>query len=111
VSRITNKKAGNSRKLRVSAHECKLLVNFVSVQYTSLLVFAVSSVEFHCVLCCFFNILLNKTPWDQRRIMIAKLNEVFVYIFYLFSIVFIFFCVLDLVIFIGFVYEFVYKVL
>jgi hypothetical protein len=31
-------------------------------------------------------------------------------IFYLFSIVFIFF-VLDLVIFIGFIYEFVYKVL
>jgi hypothetical protein len=49
-------------------------------QYTSLLVFAVPSLEFHYVLCCFFNILLNKTPWDQSRIMIAKLNEVFVYI-------------------------------
>jgi hypothetical protein len=49
-------------------------------QYTSLLVFAVPSLEFHYVLCCFFNILLNNTPWDQRRIMIAKLNEVFVYI-------------------------------
>jgi hypothetical protein len=37
-------------------------------QYTSLLEFAVPSLEFHCVL-CFLNILLNKTPWDQRRIM------------------------------------------
>jgi hypothetical protein len=37
-------------------------------QYTSLLEFAVPSLEFHCVL-YFFNILLNKTPWNQRRIM------------------------------------------
>jgi hypothetical protein len=37
-------------------------------QYTSLLEFIVPSLEFRCVLCC-FNILLNKTPWDQRRIM------------------------------------------
>jgi hypothetical protein len=37
-------------------------------RYTSLLEFAVPSLECHCVL-CFFNILLNKTPWDQRRIM------------------------------------------
>jgi hypothetical protein len=34
-------------------------------QYTSLLKFALPSLEFHCVL-WFFNILLNKTPWDQR---------------------------------------------
>jgi hypothetical protein len=35
-------------------------------QYTSLLEFGVPSLEFHCVL-WFFYILLNKTPWDQRR--------------------------------------------
>jgi hypothetical protein len=35
-------------------------------QYTSLLEFAVPSLEFYCVL-WFFYILLNKTPWDQRR--------------------------------------------
>jgi hypothetical protein len=34
-------------------------------QYTSLLEFAMPSLEFHCVL-WFFYILLNKTPWDQR---------------------------------------------
>jgi hypothetical protein len=33
-------------------------------QYTSLLEFAVPSLEFNSVLC--FCILLNKTPWDQR---------------------------------------------
>jgi hypothetical protein len=37
-------------------------------QYISLLKFAVPSLEFHCVL-CFLNIIWNKTPWDQRRIM------------------------------------------
>jgi hypothetical protein len=78
-------------------------------QYTSLLVFAVPALEFHCVLCCFLNILLNKTK-DQRRKMIAKLNEVFVYI-YIWLVLCSSFFVLDLVIFIGFVYEFVYKVL
>jgi hypothetical protein len=35
-------------------------------QYTSLLEFVVPSLEFHRVL-WFLNILLNKTPWDQRR--------------------------------------------
>jgi hypothetical protein len=34
-------------------------------QYTFLLEFAVPSLEFHCV-CGFFNILLNKTPWDKN---------------------------------------------
>jgi hypothetical protein len=34
-------------------------------QYTFLLEFAVPSLEFHCVV-FFKNILLNKTPWDQR---------------------------------------------
>jgi hypothetical protein len=34
-------------------------------QYTSLLEFAVPSLEFHCVL-WFLYILLNKTPWEQR---------------------------------------------
>jgi hypothetical protein len=38
-------------------------------QYTSLIELAVPSLEFHCV---FLYILLSKTPWDQRRIMIAK---------------------------------------
>jgi hypothetical protein len=49
-------------KLRVSAREYQLLVNLA--QYTSLLEFAVLSLEFHCSV--FFNILvlLNKTPWD-----------------------------------------------
>jgi hypothetical protein len=36
-------------------------------QHTSLLEFAVPSLEFHCVL-WFFNVLLNKTPRNQRRI-------------------------------------------
>jgi hypothetical protein len=37
-------------------------------QYTSLLEFAVPSLEFHCVF--FLNILLNKTPWYQRMIQL-----------------------------------------
>jgi hypothetical protein len=35
-------------------------------QYTSLLEFAVPSLEFNCVLWFFKYILLNKTQWDQR---------------------------------------------
>jgi hypothetical protein len=75
VSRITNTKTDNSGKLRVSARKCQLLVNFVSVHTPACIRRAFPWI---CVL--FFLILLNKTPWDQRRIMIAKLNEVFVYI-------------------------------
>jgi hypothetical protein len=45
-------------------------------QYTSLLEFTVPSLEFHCVL-CFLNILLNKTPWDQRRIKCLPTVKVF----------------------------------
>jgi hypothetical protein len=78
VSRITNTQAGNSGNLRVSARECQLLVNFGSVQSPACIRRAFCWISLCFVL--FFNILLNKTPWDQRRIMIAKLNEVLVYI-------------------------------
>jgi hypothetical protein len=65
------------RQARVSARECLLLVIFGSVHIPACIRRAFSWIS----LCLFFfNILLNKTPWDQRRIMIAKLNEVFVYI-------------------------------
>jgi hypothetical protein len=73
VSRITNTKAGNSGKLRVSARECQLLVNFGSVHVLAWIRRAFSWISLCCVL--LFNILLNKTPWDQKRVMIAKWKE------------------------------------
>jgi hypothetical protein len=42
-------------------------------QYTSLVEFAVPALAFHCVL-WFFNILLNKTPWDRRSIGLRTLR-------------------------------------
>jgi hypothetical protein len=74
TSRVTNGVSSNghaSRQQRLATsweyrqESVSCCVTFA--QYTSLLEFAVPSLEFHCVL-CFFYILLNKTPWDQRSL-------------------------------------------
>jgi hypothetical protein len=74
TSRVTNGVSSNehaSRQQRLTTsweyrrESVSWCVTFA--HYTSLLEFAVPSLEFRCVL-CFFNILSNKTQWDQRRI-------------------------------------------
>jgi hypothetical protein len=71
IFRVTNGVSSNehtSRQQRLAtSRECwresvSCCVTFA--QYKFLLKFAVPSLEFHCVL-WFFNILLNKTPWDK----------------------------------------------
>jgi hypothetical protein len=63
TNRFTNMQASNNGWWQARSISCCV----TSAQYTCLLEFAVPFLEFHCVL-WFFNILLNKTPWDQRRI-------------------------------------------
>jgi hypothetical protein len=77
-SRVTNGVSSNehaSRQQRLATswvfrrESVSCCVTFV--QYTSLPELAVPSLEFHCVL-WFFNILLNKTPWNQRSFGLRK---------------------------------------
>jgi hypothetical protein len=64
VSWITNMQAGN--KLAVSLQEHQLLCNFCSVHIPAQIRCAFPWISLSFVV--FFNILLNKTPWDQTRI-------------------------------------------
>jgi hypothetical protein len=71
---LSNEHASRQQRLATSWENRRESVSccVTFAQYSSLLEFAVPSLEFHCVLWFFKNILLNKSPWDQRSFGLRK---------------------------------------